>query len=72
MNSRSFVYTSIAMLVALALAITMSPTNIGKMGTSYAQPTFGMELLANNGDQYSQKGGLILTFINKEIMPKPG
>jgi hypothetical protein len=40
MNSRSFTYTSIAMLVALALAITMSPTNIGNVEPSYAQPTF--------------------------------
>lgn len=40
MNSRSFTYTSIAMLVTLTLTITMSPTNIGNMGTSYAQPTF--------------------------------
>jgi hypothetical protein len=40
MNGRSFAYTSIAMLVALALAITMSPTNIGNVEPSYAQPTF--------------------------------
>lgn len=40
MNSRSFKYTSIAMLVALAFAITMSPTNIGNVEPSYAQPTF--------------------------------
>ena len=40
MNNRSFIGASIAMLVALALAITMSPTNIGNMETSYAQPTF--------------------------------
>ncbi len=40
MNSRSFTYTSIVMLVSLALAITMSPTNIGNVEPSYAQPTF--------------------------------
>ena len=40
MNSSPFIYTSIAVFVALTLAITMSPTNIGNMGTSYAQPTF--------------------------------
>lgn len=41
MNSHSFTYASIVMLVALTLVITVSPTNIGSMGTSYAQPTFG-------------------------------
>jgi hypothetical protein len=41
MNSHSFTYASIVMLVALTLVITVSPTNIGNMGTSYAQPTFG-------------------------------
>jgi hypothetical protein len=40
MNSSSFLYTSIAVFVALILTITISPTNIGNMGTSYAQPTF--------------------------------
>ena len=40
MNSGSYAYTSIAVFVALTLTITMSPTNIGNMGTSYAQPTF--------------------------------
>lgn len=40
MNSRSFKNTSIAMLVALAFAITMSPTNIGNVEPIYAQPTF--------------------------------
>lgn len=40
MNSSSFLYTSIAVFVALTLTITMSPTNIGNTGTSYAQPTF--------------------------------
>jgi hypothetical protein len=40
MNSHSFTYTSVAMLAALAIAITMSPTNIGETKPSYAQPTF--------------------------------
>jgi hypothetical protein len=40
MNSSRFIYTGTAVFVALTLAITMSPTNIGNMGTSYAQPTF--------------------------------
>jgi hypothetical protein len=40
MNSRSFTYTSIVMLGSMALAITMSPTNIGNIELSYAQPTF--------------------------------
>ena len=40
MNSHSFTYASIVMLVALTLVITVSPTNIGNMRTSYAQPTF--------------------------------
>jgi hypothetical protein len=40
MNSHSFTYTSIVMLVALALAILMSPTNIANVEPSYAQPTF--------------------------------
>jgi hypothetical protein len=40
MNSSPFIYTSITVFVALTLAITMSPTYIGNMGTSYAQPTF--------------------------------
>jgi hypothetical protein len=41
MNSRSFGYTSIAMLVALTLVISVSPTNIGILDPSYSQPTFG-------------------------------
>jgi hypothetical protein len=40
MISSSFIYTSIAVFVALTLAISVSPTNIGNMGISYAQPTF--------------------------------
>jgi hypothetical protein len=40
MNSSSFIYTSITVFVALTLTITISPTNIGNIGTSYAQPTF--------------------------------
>ena len=40
MNSRSFTYTGIAMLGCLALAVTLSPTNIGRVEPSYAQPTF--------------------------------
>jgi hypothetical protein len=40
MKNSPFIYTSIAVFVALTLAITMSPTNIGNMGTSYAQPAF--------------------------------
>jgi hypothetical protein len=41
MNIRSFGYTSIAMLVALTLVISVSPTNIGILDPSYSQPTFG-------------------------------
>ena len=37
MNKHSFTYSSIAMLVVLAIAITMSPTNIGNTEPSYAQ-----------------------------------
>src|ERR671921_858528 len=40
MNNHSFAYTSVAMLAALAIAITMSPTNIGEIKPSYAQSTF--------------------------------
>src|SRR5918994_935196 len=40
MNSHSFTYTSFAVLAALAIAIAMSPTNIGETKPSYAQPTF--------------------------------
>jgi hypothetical protein len=41
MNSHSFGYTSIAMLVALTLVISVSPTSIGILDPSYSQPTFG-------------------------------
>jgi hypothetical protein len=41
MNNHSFAYTSVAVLAALAIAITMSPTNIGEIKPSYAQSTFG-------------------------------
>ena len=41
MNSRSFGYASITMLVALTLVITVSPTNTGILEPSYSQPTFG-------------------------------
>ena len=40
MNSSPFIYTSIAVFVALTLAITMSPTTIGNIQPGYAQPTF--------------------------------
>ena len=40
MNNHSFAYTSVAVLAALAIAITMSPTNIGEIKPSYAQSTF--------------------------------
>jgi hypothetical protein len=40
MNNHPFAYTSIAVLAALAIAITMSPTNIGEIQPSYAQSTF--------------------------------
>src|SRR5215204_7478999 len=40
MNNHSFAYTSVALLAALAIAITMSPTNIGEIKPSYAQSTF--------------------------------
>jgi len=39
-NTHPFTYSSIAMLALLAIAITMSPTSVGKMEPSYAQPTF--------------------------------
>lgn len=41
MNSRSFRYASITILVALTLVITVSPTNTGILDPSYSQPTFG-------------------------------
>jgi hypothetical protein len=41
MNSSSFGYASITMLVALTLVITVSPTNTGILDPSYSQPTFG-------------------------------
>jgi hypothetical protein len=41
MNSRSFGYASITMLVALTLVITVLPTNTGILEPSYSQPTFG-------------------------------
>src|SRR5918995_1410501 len=41
MNNHSFAYTSVAVLAALAIAITMSPTNTGEIKPSYAQSTFG-------------------------------
>src|SRR5215208_5964524 len=40
MNNHSFAYTSVAVLAALAITITMSPTNIGEIKPSYAQSTF--------------------------------
>src|ERR671918_2991805 len=40
MNSSPFIYTGIAVFVALTLAITMSPTTIGNIQPGYAQPTF--------------------------------
>src|SRR5919106_2682017 len=40
MNNHSFAYTSVAVLAALAIAITISPTNIGEIKQSYAQSTF--------------------------------
>ena len=40
MNNHPFAYTSVAVLAALAIAITMSPTNIGEIKPSYAQSTF--------------------------------
>ena len=40
MNNHPFAYTSAAVLAALAIAITMSPTNIGEIKPSYAQSTF--------------------------------
>jgi hypothetical protein len=40
MNNHSFAYTSVAVLAALAIAITMSPTNIGEIKPTYAQSTF--------------------------------
>ena len=40
MNNHSFTYTSVAVLAALAIAVTMSPTNIGEIKPSYAQSTF--------------------------------
>ena len=40
MNNHSFAYTSVAVLAALAIAITMSPTDIGEIKPTYAQSTF--------------------------------
>src|SRR5919106_5086903 len=40
MNSSPFIYTSIAVFVALTLAITISSTTIGNIQPGYAQPTF--------------------------------
>jgi hypothetical protein len=40
MNSSSLVCTSIAVFVALTLAITISSTTIGNIQPGYAQPTF--------------------------------
>ncbi len=40
MNNHPFAYTSVAVLSALAIAITMSPTDIGEIKPSYAQSTF--------------------------------
>ena len=39
MKNHSFTYTSIAMLVALAITIAISPTYIGNMKPAYAQST---------------------------------
>jgi hypothetical protein len=39
-NTHPFTYSSVAMLALLAIAITMSPTSVGKMEPSYAQSTF--------------------------------
>jgi hypothetical protein len=41
MNSRSFGYAGITMLVALTLVLTVSPTNTEILNPSYSQPTFG-------------------------------
>jgi hypothetical protein len=40
MNNHSFAYTSVAVLATFAIAIMMSPTNIGEIKPSYAQSTF--------------------------------
>jgi hypothetical protein len=40
MNTHLFTYTSFGILAALVIAITMSPTNLGEIKTSYAQSTF--------------------------------
>src|ERR671914_2418676 len=40
MNTSPFIYTSIAVFVALTLTITMSPTTIGNIQPGYSQPTF--------------------------------
>ena len=40
MNTHLFAYTSFGILAALVIAITMSPTNLGEIKTSYAQSTF--------------------------------
>lgn len=40
MNTHLFAYTSFGILAALVIAVTMSPTNLGEIKTSYAQSTF--------------------------------
>ena len=50
MNNHSFAYTSVAVLAALAIAITMSPTNIGEIKPSYAQSTFDTPLSPGSPD----------------------
>jgi hypothetical protein len=40
MNTHLFAYTGFGILAALVIAITMSPTNLGEIKTSYAQSTF--------------------------------
>jgi hypothetical protein len=40
MNTHLFACTSFGILAALVIAITMSPTNLGEIKTSYAQSTF--------------------------------
>jgi hypothetical protein len=50
MNNHSFAYTSVAVLAALAIAITMSPTNIGEIKPSYAQSTFDTQSSTGSPD----------------------
>ena len=81
MKNHSFTYTSIAMLVALAITIAISPTYIGNMKPDYAQstpdttssPTISPDTGSPTGTGASDDGGISSNLWNaclEERLPK--